>query len=819
MNVLFQKGSRLLALLGFFGLTTANAQSVYQFKEGLILSKVHRYGREALYSDPLAWQMYNGTLRTPTAGSVFGKDLKGGDLKWEKATTDSSGKFGGGGYWGSGYLYLSYSSAEARTALLNIQGNNAVYVNGRLHFGDPYESGWMYIPVQLKQGLNEFYVRGQYSSARLIFPEKPVALNIEDPTVPNIIAGADNSNLKAAVVVINAGNEDLKDLELRSTVAGKEVSTKLPAVPALSTRKVMFSFDASGVTDSGKVNCELGLMLKGASVDSGKLELVCVNSTDKYMNTFVSEIDGSLQYFAVTPQVGGPVKGASLFFSVHGAGVEAIGQAKAYEAKDWGTLVAPTNRRPRGFNWEDWGRLDALEVLGIAKEKFSPDPDHIYLTGHSMGGHGTWFLGATYAGNWASIAPCAGYPTLKGYGSADGLIPEAGASAAEKMLLRASNQSDVPALATNYKPFGVYINHGDADPVVSVDYARQMKKLLADFHPDFSYYEYPGGSHWYGSESVDWKPLFDFFKWHKRLADTAVNVIDFKTSSPGVSSAYRWASVIQQERPYEYSRMVLKRDRAGGVISGTTSNIKTIKFGLKDFGTGKKVTVLLDSLNAITYTTKGAADSLVLVKSGRAWVISSMPSLSQKGPHRYGSFKEPFNKRMVFVYGTQGTAKENEWSLAKAKYDAEAWYYRGNGAVDVIADKDYSEGRYEGRNVIIYGNASTNSAYTRLLINCPIQVYKNRVKAGDREWKGDDLGAYFIWPMKKSAGNSVAVVAGSGMKGMRAAEANQYFAGASGFPDFMVFSLDMLISGGKGVKAAGFYDNEWKIGSDAVFVN
>ena len=107
-------------------------------------------------------------------------------------------------------------------------------------------------------------------------------------------------------------------------------------------------------------------------------------------------------------------------FFLYGAGVEAIGQARAYKSKDWGTLVAATNRRPRGFNWEDWGRLDALEVLKLAKEKFKPDPMHIYLTGHSMGGHGTWFLGATYPDKWAAIAPCSGYASLKDYGSADG---------------------------------------------------------------------------------------------------------------------------------------------------------------------------------------------------------------------------------------------------------------------------------------------------------------------------------------------------------------------------------------------------------------
>src|SRR5690606_28501771 len=112
------------------------------------------------------------------------------------------------------------------------------------------------------------------------------------------------------------------------------------------------------------------------------------SGNEHYSSTFISEIDGSVQYYAVAPQSASSAEPPALFLSVHGAEVQAIGQARAYKPKDWGVLVAPTNRRPRGFNWEEWGMLDALEVLEIAKQKFKPDPKKIYLTGHSMGGHG-----------------------------------------------------------------------------------------------------------------------------------------------------------------------------------------------------------------------------------------------------------------------------------------------------------------------------------------------------------------------------------------------------------------------------------------------
>ncbi|MEO8416520.1 MAG: alpha/beta hydrolase-fold protein, partial [Ginsengibacter sp.] len=489
---------------------------------------------------------------------------------------------------------------------------------------------------------------------------------------------------------------------------------------------------------------------------------------------------------------------------------EAIGQARAYHSKDWGTLVAATNRRPRGFNWEDWGRIDALEVLNIAKNEFHPDPAHIYLTGHSMGGHGTWFLGATYPGKWAAIGACSGYPTLKGYGSADGLVPDSSKSATEQMLLRAGNQSDVLKLAHNYKALGVYILHGDSDKVVSVNYARQMRKVLGDFQADFSYYEYPGGEHWFGDQSVDWKPLFDFFKWHSLTADSAVNSIDFTTASPGISDSYRWISIQQQDHPLQYSHIQLLRNRSKNTISGKTENIHLLKMSLIDFKAGTDVNITLDN-HALHYTTGSSNDSIFLLHENNQWIIAGTPSGYEKGPQRFGTFKEAFNHKMVFVYGTSGNKEENEWNVNKAKYDAETWYYRGNGAVDIIPDKAYSLEKYPGRNVIIYGNANSNAAWKILLDDCPITVTRSGIKVGDDSFTGDDLGAYFVWPMKNSHANSIGVIAGSGMNGMHAANANQYFAGASGFPDFMVFRLGMLQTGADRVEAAGFFNNNWEL--------
>lgn len=785
-----------------------SAQDIHYFREGLFLTAPMRYGREAIVTDAVAHQLFTGTFKPPVEGDAF----EGGS-SWRKVEADSAFAFHGS-WLEEGYLYLAYASDKRQNALLHVMGHNMLFVNGAPYAGDVYNAGYVYSPVALHKGVNHILIRcsrwarSQGVRAKLIFPKKDIFISVEDPTLPHIVLDNEDNDYMGGIVIVNATQTQATHLSVESELEGYPAVAPVPAIPSMSTRKVRFNFSAGGVREKGTYTCALRLRQKDRVVDEKTIPIEAVDPGEHYSAAFISGIDGSVQYYAVAPQAGGN-PGPALFLSVHGAGVEAIGQARAYQPKDWGILVAPTNRRPRGFNWEDWGRLDAMEVFEIARQKFQPDPKRIYLTGHSMGGHGTWHLGAAYPDKWAAIAPCAAYPTLSGYGSSDGKIPVESGNELEKILLQSSSPSNVFALAKNYLAHGVYVHHGDSDEVVSVDYSRQMRKVLGEFHPDFAYYEHPGGSHWFGSESVDWPPLFDFFKHHALKEDSMVNRISFTTASPAISSTNRWIGVLQQRHSFRYSSIDVTRDIQARAIRGNTGNIAALSISLDQFKPGDTVRIELDgaSLEVVIRTPRDT----VFLKNKNGWTLGDKPSPHEKGIYRNGSFKEPFNHRMIFVYGTSGTKEENRVNFEKARYDAQVWYYRGNGAVDLIADKEFRAEKFKDRGVILYGNASNNSAWNELLAGSPVFVRRGSVKVGSREYKGDDLAAFFMWPRKDSHIASVAAVAGSGITGMRAAEANQYFAGGSGFPDFFVFSVDMLKNGLGGIKCAGFYANDWQI--------
>ncbi|HEY8918853.1 MAG TPA: alpha/beta hydrolase, partial [Chitinophaga sp.] len=253
----------LLLWIFFLVCTLSYAQDRYTFTRGLISGPSHQYGRQALFTDQLAYLLYAGQPGTPAAGgSVPGLDNTPG--KWNPIEADSAGMFKGR-LINNGYLYLTYDAPAAQTAVLNITGHQMVYVNGEPHAGDIYRYGWMYTPVQLKKGLNEFYVRTARSfgrqgiQAQLLFPAKPVYLSTADSTLPFIVTGKSNTELWGAVVIINTSKQALKGLQISAGIQGKEVVSTLPDIAPMSTRKVGFKMDASQLQQKGTASCALTL--------------------------------------------------------------------------------------------------------------------------------------------------------------------------------------------------------------------------------------------------------------------------------------------------------------------------------------------------------------------------------------------------------------------------------------------------------------------------------------------------------------------------------------------------------------------------------
>ena len=803
------------------------AQHPITFKEGMAVGATGKRSRSPIFTDPVYHKYVINPFVAPVENDSVGVNHKGEVQRWKKVTANEEGKFDNNEFRG-GYLYLTYFSKKAETKILDISGCTELYINGTPRAGDVYNKNWMLLPVDLKAGENVFLIKSGRGMLKIELhkPEKLIYMSQRDMTIPDLITSESDEKL-AAIRIINTSSKTLTNLKIVTEINGLKAETELPSITPLAVRKVPYSLKDAAV-QTGKINFRVNLYNGNKLVDHTVVEYEAKQLEDKHVRTFISNIDGSLQYFAVVPDTTDNDDGKpAMFLSVHGAGVKAQNQAGAYKHKDWGYIICPTNRREFGFDWEDWGRLDAMEVQSIAEKMYKTDPKRTYLTGHSMGGHGTWQLGAIFPDKWAAIAPSAGWYSFFSYSNKQKIED---ASPLEKMFVRASHSSHTLELSRNYLHHGVYIYHGDADKTVPVEQARFMRKHLAEFHPNFSYYEFPGGGHWFGSESVDWPPIFDYFSYHENPENTDVKAFEFRSASPGVSASSRFVTLYQQEIPYEFCGVKVKQNvlteaqknkEGSNIVKNRnitieTENLKQFKLDLKHCHGADTITAIVDSITFEGLAAKAGKEAW-FKKVDNKWQLTDTPlDKSQKNPLRYGNFKDAFRYNMVFVYSTKGTKEENKWSYDKARFDAETFYYRGNGSIDIVSDEEFLSGDFQDRSVIIYGNASTNAAWEVLLNDSPIQVYRGQIDIGNKTFKGEQWASYFTRPRKDSDVARIGVVTGSGLTGFRAAIPNRYFISGTGFPDFMIFSPEMMKSGIEGIKAAGYFGNDWSLSNGEI---
>ncbi len=286
--------SVLATLLLFVSLTAhVLGQTTVYFSEGLAAGPFHQYGREAIYKDELTYLLNAGQLPTPRPGSVSMNSEKK-EVTWKSVQADSAHRFRANEL-ANGYLYLSYDSPKAQQAVLNVTGNDMTYVNGAPRGGDIYRYGWMDMPIQLKKGKNEFYVRsgrfGRFGGivAKLTFPDKPVYLNTADLTMPHVVPGMKNDSLWVGLVIVNTSTKALTGLTLTSTVAGQSLTVEAPVIPALSTRKVGVLLNASNAVSVGKQTVSITLAQNNRSIDHQSIELETIAPGKQYSRTFISE--------------------------------------------------------------------------------------------------------------------------------------------------------------------------------------------------------------------------------------------------------------------------------------------------------------------------------------------------------------------------------------------------------------------------------------------------------------------------------------------------------------------------------------------------
>lgn len=140
-------------------------------------------------------------------------------------------------------------------------------------------------------------------------------------------------------------------------------------------------------------------------------------------------------------------------------------------------------------NISELSEQDVMNVLQMMLEEYNVDRDRIYLTGHSMGGGGTMYLGPRHAEIWAAIAPIAG---------------GGGRPNQTESLQRLKDEG-----------VGLIVVHGEADEISPVENSRSLAAEAEALGLDSEYVELPGIGH--GPViNLAQEYIFEFFARHSR---------------------------------------------------------------------------------------------------------------------------------------------------------------------------------------------------------------------------------------------------------------------------------------------------------------
>src|SRR5262245_26823902 len=206
-------------------------------------------------------------------------------------------------------------------------------------------------------------------------------------------------------------------------------------------------------------------------------------------------------YAVYVPRTYDPSRRWPAILFLHGAGERgsdgllqtevAIGPAiRRYPTRFPAIVVMP--QAPEETRWSVAPGDAALAALDATAAEFAIDRQRIYLTGLSMGGHGSWYLAYHHHDRFAAMLVICGF---------------VGDRPGRPTFVSAGEGSPYQRMAARIKTLPTWIVHGEADSLVPVAESRCMAEALRAAGADVHYTELPGTDHdsWtatYASEAI-----------------------------------------------------------------------------------------------------------------------------------------------------------------------------------------------------------------------------------------------------------------------------------------------------------------------------
>ncbi len=440
------------------------------------------------------------------------------------------------------------------------------------------------------------------------------------------------------------------------------------------------------------------------------------------------------------------------------------------------------------------GERDVLEILEWALRALPVDRNHVSITGVSMGGTGTAEIALHYPDKFAAFAPLCGYQSY--YVRRD--VSGQPIRAWERKLMH-RNSAASSADSGRYLP--MYLAHGLKDKplensrVLTTRYKALGYKLTEDW---------PNLGHSVWKKTWAHAGLFPWLSAQEQAIDPAK--ITLAATSLRHAQSY-WLRVTSLDSQAELSTIdaEIAQSNTIRVVSRGVSAFAIVD--TKRIDNNRPVQLQIDGIDV----TAAPKSSLNFRRRDGLWIQGGVAAGPRKTLGAEGPWLDLWSEPLVFVYGTGSpeTVGANR-EVARAFAAPQG---TNDGAYPLVSDVEYLSGGHWDAVPILVGNSTDHALLAKWHNRLPWSTDSRSIRFGGREFKGEKLGALFVYPNPESPGRLIGVITAPTADGIWQSLSLPYL-----LPDFFVFDSRVAPASGEPilgrhghVLAAGFFNEDWSL--------
>lgn len=551
------------------------------------------------------------------------------------------------------------------------------------------------------------------------------------------------------------------------------------------------------------------------------------NGTDQQLivGGYQSKIDKSYQPYALVVPSGytlGDARPRRLDIWFHGRGEtlsEASFLAKGSNSAGQYTpadtfVLHPYGRYSNAFKFA--GEVDVLEALGHVRSHLPVDDSRVSVRGFSMGGAACWQFATHYADRFFAANPGAGFSEtpefLKSFQSED-------LSSTPDYQRTLWQLYDCTYWSRNLVHCPTVAYSGEIDRQKQA--ADVMERSLAEHGIEMTHIIGPQTAHKIHPDSkIAVEQQMDSLA--ASVTSRLPTQIDFTTHTLRYNRMH-WVHVqgLKQHWKKATIRADLRSNNHRTLIVTHTENVSRLKF---QFDAGKwqecfpcRPTVVIDETRIEGPPVRSDRSwSFELVLGDQGWIAAGdqenePASELRKRPGLQGPIDDAFMDSFLFVLpsGQSSDASFQAWVDAESEHAQLHWRKHFRGDIQSVRDIDLTEQQIASHNLILFGDAESNSAIARIADDLPVQWTDDAIILGTKSFPRDEHAIAMIYPNPINPDRYIVLNSGFTFREY------DYLNNARQTPKLPDWAIINIKDGattrdpGK-IETAGFFDEQWK---------